>query len=83
MKYREAPANYLFWPSKYSPSVEEVHICAERERCDERTATIMLKGEAAARFLNDFPKEENLEASVERALALANLGFAQSLKKTV
>ena len=43
----------------------------------------MLKGEAAARFLNDFPKEENLEASVERSLALANLGLAQSLKKVV
>ena len=83
MKYRDAPANYLFWPSKYLPSEVEVRTRAKSERSDERTATVMLKGEAAARFLNDFPKEENLEASVERSLALANLGLAQSFKKIV
>ena len=58
MKYRDAPANYLFWPSKYLPREVEVRTRAKSERCDERTATVVLQGEVAAPFLNDFRRKK-------------------------
>jgi hypothetical protein len=77
MRYKDAPSDYPYLPSQYIPDPAKVVAMMAQDRCDKQTAIIMLKGGAAACFLNDFPKTENPELSHERALAIANLGAAQ------
>jgi hypothetical protein len=79
MQYKDAPVDYPYWPSKYKPEESKISNLQNSYEppISREDAITILCGEAAACFLDDFPKQENLKDSIERATALANYGLAR------